>query len=124
MARMAGLGGRIRLLYDMRGPFSDAPVAADSWARGGFLDRAMRRAAVASLMRADGLVAVTEEAWKALPSARARDLPRRGQGAALRLARLPKDPDTSRRCRRAVEERLRVERGVEAYHDLYREHVG
>lgn len=46
------------------------------------------------------------------------------QGAALRLARLLKDPDTLRRCRRVAEERLSVERGVEAYHDLYRELVG
>ena len=43
------------------------------------------------------------------------------QGAALRLARLLKDPETPRRCRRVAVERLSVERGVEAYHDLYRE---
>ncbi len=46
------------------------------------------------------------------------------QGAALRLARLLKDPDTPGRCRRVAEERLSVERGVAAYHDLYRDLVG
>jgi glycosyltransferase involved in cell wall biosynthesis len=43
------------------------------------------------------------------------------RGAALLLARLLEDPDTPRRCRRVAEERLGVEHGVRAYHDLYRE---
>ncbi len=43
------------------------------------------------------------------------------EGAALRLARLLRDPDTQARCRRFAEQHLSVAQGVEAYHDLYRE---
>ena len=43
------------------------------------------------------------------------------RGAARLLARLLEDPDTPRRCRRVAEERLGVEHGIRAYHDLYRE---
>jgi glycosyltransferase involved in cell wall biosynthesis len=77
MARLAGLGRRVRLLYDMRGFFADERVEAGSWNRDGLLDRAVRRAELANLVRADGLVTLTEEAWRVLRPRRAGDLPRR-----------------------------------------------
>jgi glycosyltransferase involved in cell wall biosynthesis len=43
------------------------------------------------------------------------------RGAAVRLRDLLKDPGASDRCRRLAEERYSLERGVEAYHRLYRE---
>jgi glycosyltransferase involved in cell wall biosynthesis len=66
MARLAGLRTETRLLYDMRGFFSDERVESGSWSRGGLLDRQVRRVERANLARADGIVVLTEVACELL----------------------------------------------------------
>ena len=60
MARWARLPPHVRLLYDVRGLFSDERVEAGSWVAGGAIDRTVRSAERRNLARADGLVALTE----------------------------------------------------------------
>jgi glycosyltransferase involved in cell wall biosynthesis len=66
MARWARLPSTIRLLYDVRGFFSDERVETGSWQRGSLLDRAVRRMEGANLQRADGAVVLTRHAAEAL----------------------------------------------------------
>lgn len=61
MARLA-CGPSVRLLYDIRGFFSDERVAGGSWSRGGIVDRAVRRLEAGNWERADGFVVLTEAA--------------------------------------------------------------
>jgi glycosyltransferase involved in cell wall biosynthesis len=70
MARTAPLPARTRLLYDVRGLFSDERVETGSWPRGGVIDRAVRRAEAANLRRADGVVVLTEHAREILRARR------------------------------------------------------
>lgn len=74
MARGASLPAATRLLYDVRGLFAEERVESGSWARGGALDRAVRRAEAGNLRRADGIVVLTEHARRALEERRP-DLP-------------------------------------------------
>lgn len=74
IARWARLPPRVRLLYDVRGLFSDERVESGSWSRGGLVDRLVRRAEAANLRRADAVVVLTERAREAL-RARRSDLP-------------------------------------------------
>ena len=66
MARWARLPSTIRLVYDVRGFFSDERVETGSWRRGSLLDRAVRRMEAANLRRADGAVVLTRQAAEAL----------------------------------------------------------
>jgi glycosyltransferase involved in cell wall biosynthesis len=66
MARWARLPPTIRLLYDVRGFFSDERVETGSWRRGSLLDRAVRRMEAANLRRADGVVVLTRHAAETL----------------------------------------------------------
>jgi len=66
MARWARLPPTIRLLYDVRGFFSDERAETGSWRRGSLLDRAVRRMEAANLQRADGAVVLTRHAGEAL----------------------------------------------------------
>ena len=66
MARWARLPSTIRLLYDVRGFFSDERVETGSWRRGSLLDRAVRRMEAANLRRADGVVVLTRQAAETL----------------------------------------------------------
>jgi glycosyltransferase involved in cell wall biosynthesis len=66
MARWAGLPSTIRLLYDVRGLFSEERVETGSWRRGSVLDRAVRRMEAANLQRADGVVVLTRHAAEVL----------------------------------------------------------
>jgi glycosyltransferase involved in cell wall biosynthesis len=66
MARWAGLSRSTRLLYDVRGFFSEERVETGSWRRGSLLDRAVRRMEAANLRRADGVVVLTRHAAEAL----------------------------------------------------------
>jgi glycosyltransferase involved in cell wall biosynthesis len=63
MARAAALPASTRLLYDVRGFFSDERVESGSWRRGRLVDRAVRRMEVTNLRRADGAVTLTK--WAA-----------------------------------------------------------
>lgn len=75
MARWAHLPPTVRLLYDVRGFFSDERVETGSWGRGTLIDRAVRRMEAANLQGADGAVVLTHHAAEALrrrrPSLRA-----------------------------------------------------
>ncbi len=66
MARWARLPSTIRLLYDVRGFFSDERVATGSWRRGSLLDRTVRRMEATNLRRADGMVVLTRHAAETL----------------------------------------------------------
>jgi glycosyltransferase involved in cell wall biosynthesis len=66
MARWARLPPTTRLLYDVRGFFSDERVETGSWRRGSLLDRAVRRTEAANLRRADGAVVLTRHAVETL----------------------------------------------------------
>jgi glycosyltransferase involved in cell wall biosynthesis len=66
MARWARLPATIRLLYDVRGFFSDERVETSSWRRGSILDRAVRWTEAANLQRADGVVVLTRHAAERL----------------------------------------------------------
>jgi len=66
MARWARLPSTIRLLYDVRGFFSDERVETGSWRRGSLLDRAVRRMEAANLRRANGVVVLTHHAAETL----------------------------------------------------------
>jgi glycosyltransferase involved in cell wall biosynthesis len=70
MARWAGLPHGTRLLLDVRGFFSDERVESGSWARGGLVDRVVRRIESRNLARADGIVALTEAGRRALGARR------------------------------------------------------
>lgn len=74
MARWARLPPYVRLLYDVRGLFSDERVESGSWRRGGVVDRLVRRAEAGNLRRAHAVVVLTERAREALWARRA-DLP-------------------------------------------------
>ncbi len=58
VARLARLPPRARLVYELRGLFSDERVEVGSWRRGSPLDRTVRAFERANLRRADGLLAV------------------------------------------------------------------
>lgn len=77
MARRAGVQGRARLLYDVRGLFSDERVEAGSWSRGGMVDRVVRRLEAENLQAADGVVVLTALTEAALTSRRPKLPPRR-----------------------------------------------
>jgi glycosyltransferase involved in cell wall biosynthesis len=66
MARWARLSSTVRLLYDVRGFFSDERVETGSWPRGSLLDRTVRRMEAANLRRADGAAVLTRHAAEAL----------------------------------------------------------
>jgi Glycosyltransferase Family 4 len=66
MARWAGLGSATRLLYDVRGFFSDERVEIGSWARGSVVDRLVRRMEARNLRRADGAVVLTQPAARTI----------------------------------------------------------
>lgn len=66
MARWAGLPLTVRLLYDVRGFFSDERVETGSWRRGSWLDRAVRRMEATNLQRADSVVVLTRRAAEVL----------------------------------------------------------
>jgi glycosyltransferase involved in cell wall biosynthesis len=66
MARWARLPSTVRLLYDVRGFFSDERVETGSWQRGSFLDRVVRWMEAANLRRADGAVVLTRHAAETL----------------------------------------------------------
>jgi glycosyltransferase involved in cell wall biosynthesis len=70
MARRAGLGAGVRLLYDVRGLFSDERVESASWAKGGVVDRLVRKEEAANLRAASGIVVLTEPAREALAARR------------------------------------------------------
>lgn len=74
MARWARLPARVRLLYDVRGLFSDERVESGSWSRGGLVDRLVRRVEADNLRRADAAVVLTEPAREVLQGRRP-DLP-------------------------------------------------
>ncbi len=71
IARCAGLSHSSRLLLDIRGFFSDERVETGSWARGGLVDRVVRRMEARNLARADGIVVLTEAGRQALGARRA-----------------------------------------------------
>lgn len=66
MARWAHLSPPARLLYDVRGFFSDERVESGSWRRGGIVDRAVRWMEAKNLERADGAVVLTRHAAEEL----------------------------------------------------------
>jgi glycosyltransferase involved in cell wall biosynthesis len=66
MTRWACLPSTVRLLYDVRGFFSDERVESGSWRPGSFLDRAVRRTEAGNLKRADGVVVLTRGAAETL----------------------------------------------------------
>jgi len=66
MGRWAALRSSARLLYDVRGLFSDERVEAGSWTRGSLIDRTVRRLEAANLRAASGLVALTDVTVKVL----------------------------------------------------------
>lgn len=66
IARRAGLAPTAKLLYDVRGFFSDERVESGSWPAGSLLDRQVRSIESANLARADGLVVLTAKAVEAL----------------------------------------------------------
>lgn len=70
MARWARLPSTSRVLYDVRGFFSDERVETGSWRRGSLLDLAVRRAEAANLRRADGAVVLTKHAAEVLRRSR------------------------------------------------------
>jgi glycosyltransferase involved in cell wall biosynthesis len=70
MARIALRRRRGKLLYDVRGFFSDERVEAGSWAEGGGLDRLVRKMEAANLAAASGLVVLTRAALRRLATKR------------------------------------------------------
>jgi hypothetical protein len=66
MARLADRHRGTRLLYDVRGFFSDERVQAGSWRPGSFVDRLVRRAEAQNLQHADGIVTLTQLAAREL----------------------------------------------------------
>lgn len=62
MARWASLPSNTRLLYDVRGFFSDERVETGSWRQGSIVDRVVRRMEANNLGRADGAVTLTRSA--------------------------------------------------------------
>jgi glycosyltransferase involved in cell wall biosynthesis len=66
IARWAALKSRARLLYDVRGLFSDERVEVGSWTRGSLVDRAVRRMEAANLRAAAGIVVLTTTALEVL----------------------------------------------------------
>lgn len=77
MARWARLSARTRLLYDVRGFFSDERTESGSWRRGSMVDRAVQAVERANLRRADGLVVLTRAALAVLSSRYSRLPPHR-----------------------------------------------
>ena len=70
IARWALLKRRARLLYDVRGLFSDERVEAGSWTRGSLVDRAVRRLEAANLRAAAGIVGLTTTTLEVLATRR------------------------------------------------------
>jgi hypothetical protein len=70
IARWASLKRRARLLYDVRGLFSDERVEAGSWTRGSLVDRAVRRLEAANLRAAAGIVGLTTTTLEVLATRR------------------------------------------------------
>lgn len=66
MARWARLPPTVRLLYDLRGFFSDERVETGSWRRGSILDHVVRRLEAGNLQEADGAVVLTRHAAERL----------------------------------------------------------
>jgi glycosyltransferase involved in cell wall biosynthesis len=66
MARWARLPAETKVLYDLRGFFSDERAESGSWRRGGFIDRFVRAAEDANWTRADGLITLTRAARRRL----------------------------------------------------------
>jgi glycosyltransferase involved in cell wall biosynthesis len=66
MARWSGATKAARLLYDVRGFFSDERVESGSWRAGGVLDRLVRRVEGRNLRAAAGVVVLTRAAHLAL----------------------------------------------------------
>jgi glycosyltransferase involved in cell wall biosynthesis len=66
MTRWAHLPSSIRILYDVRGLFSDERVESGSWRRGSIVDRVVRGMEAANLRRADGVVVLTRHAAETL----------------------------------------------------------
>lgn len=62
MTRCARVHQNARLLYDVRGFFSDERVETGSWKVGSALDRIVRRIEAGNLRRADGVVTLTRRA--------------------------------------------------------------
>ena len=77
MARRARVPRGTRLLYDVRGFFSDERAETGSWRRGSILDRTIRRMEMANLECADGVVVLTRHA--------AEMIQRRGSPQTLRV---------------------------------------
>jgi glycosyltransferase involved in cell wall biosynthesis len=69
MAR-AGAPSTTPVLYDIRGFFSDERVEGGSWARGGLIDRSVRRLEAGNLARANGVVVLTKAAQRRLGATR------------------------------------------------------
>jgi glycosyltransferase involved in cell wall biosynthesis len=66
MVRLVGLPRTTRILYDIRGFFSEERVEGGSWSRTSLLDHAVRRLEAGSRRRADGIVVLTEAALRHL----------------------------------------------------------
>lgn len=75
MARVARLPPHVRVVYELRGLFSDERAEVGSWGRGGALDRAVRHVEDGNLRRADGLLIVMASAGLAAIEQRRRPLP-------------------------------------------------
>jgi glycosyltransferase involved in cell wall biosynthesis len=66
MARWSGPPPGTRLLYDVRGFFSDERVETGSWRRGSVIDRVVRRTEARNLRRAHGVVVLTAPAARTI----------------------------------------------------------
>lgn len=74
MARLARLPQGVRLLYDIRGFYSDERSETSSWASDGLIDRTVRRIEADNLTGCDGFVVLTRRALAELER-RHNDLP-------------------------------------------------
>lgn len=75
VARAARLPAHVRVVYELRGLFSDERVEIGSWTRDGRLDRAVRRVEDGNLRRADGLLVVMASAGLTALARRRQPLP-------------------------------------------------
>jgi glycosyltransferase involved in cell wall biosynthesis len=66
MARWGCSSRSARLLYDVRGFFSDERVESGSWRRGSFVDRVVQRIETGNIRCGDGAVVLTEPAIQKL----------------------------------------------------------
>jgi len=90
-------GPSLRLLYDIRGFFADERVEGGSWARGGIVDRAVRRLEAGNWSRADGFVVLTEAARRRLGQRHSSFTPHRVIPTCVDLARFRPDGDPTRK---------------------------